>query len=408
MVVDENSLLSVEGSLPRDIAVLLPKAYDVGREYLDMDRYDVLVVGGGVAGSIAARLSAQHGLKTLLIEKAKTPRNKPCSGIQFTYFERLVGEKIPEDKLCKNQLFKVEMIMPSGKTLQGRMKMLNFWRSTLDSWLNSLAVNAGATFCDETRLVDFQMDQDVIRAQIRTKDDEYEVGTRYLIGADGLRSGLRRKLRPQDFEAKKAGAAINLYFAGDTNLDPNTLYQFYDREFSPLMFSWVYLKDDQWVVGTGADREPVRYVERFFDYVKERYGLRGEVFRREGFSSSIQSGIFLGEGNILMTGDAAGLMDLYRGMAMDNAAISGRLAVKAIIESEKAGGSPIQSYQRLMKRIAQTTARNEAKQAARYAADKALQKSLSPFSLMKTGLMMLVVAQFDKILPPERIITLPL
>ena len=51
-----------------------------------MNEYDVLVVEGGVAGSIAAKFAAKHGLKTLLIEKAKTPRNKPCSGIQFSYF----------------------------------------------------------------------------------------------------------------------------------------------------------------------------------------------------------------------------------------------------------------------------------------------------------------------------------
>ena len=60
-----------------------------------MEKYDVLVVGGGIAGSVAARFSAKHSLKTLLIEKFKTPRNKPCSGIwgapvfSTTYNERL-------------------------------------------------------------------------------------------------------------------------------------------------------------------------------------------------------------------------------------------------------------------------------------------------------------------------------
>lgn len=48
-----------------------------------MEEYDVVVVGGGVAGSVAARFAAKSGFKTLLIEKFKTPRNKPCSGIQF-------------------------------------------------------------------------------------------------------------------------------------------------------------------------------------------------------------------------------------------------------------------------------------------------------------------------------------
>ncbi len=120
-----------------------------------MEEYDVCVVGGGVAGSVAARFSAKQGFKTLLIEKYKTPRNKPCSGIQFSYFEKLVGKKIPKEKLCKNELYKVDMITPSGKTLGGKMKMLNFWRSTFDSWLNQLAIEQGAEFQDNTALVEF-------------------------------------------------------------------------------------------------------------------------------------------------------------------------------------------------------------------------------------------------------------
>ena len=82
-----------------------------------LEEYDVTVVGGGVAGSVAARFSAQQGFNTLLIEKYKTPRNKPCSGIQFSYFEKLIGKKIPKEKLCKNELYKVDIITPTGKTL---------------------------------------------------------------------------------------------------------------------------------------------------------------------------------------------------------------------------------------------------------------------------------------------------
>ena len=83
-----------------------------------LEEYDVTIVGGGVAGSVAARFSAQEGFKTLLIEKHKTPRNKPCSGIQFSYFEKLIGEKIPKEKLCKNELGKVDIIAPQGKPHQ--------------------------------------------------------------------------------------------------------------------------------------------------------------------------------------------------------------------------------------------------------------------------------------------------
>ena len=204
-----------------------------------MEQYDVVVVGGGIAGSVAARFSAEHGFKTLLVERCKTPRNKPCSGIQFAYLEKLVGVRIPPDKLCQNELHKVELVTPSGKTLRGQMKMLNFWRETLDSWLNHLAAGAGADFRDETRLLDFQQDEQGFTLKIQTHHQPWEVHTRYLIAADGLYSRMRKKLRPEDFGRKASGASINYYFVGDGALDPNTLYMFYNREFAPLMFAWV-------------------------------------------------------------------------------------------------------------------------------------------------------------------------
>ena len=182
-----------------------------------MEEYDVVVVGGGVAGSVAARSAAKRGFKTLLVEKFKA---------------------------------------------------------------------------------------------------------RYLIGADGMLSRVRRKLRPQDFDGKASGATVNYYFVGDAKLDPNTLYMFYNREFCPLMFAWVYLKDEKWVIGTGANEKPLEYADRFFNYVKEKYGLRGEIVKKEGFSSTLKSTVYLGEGRILMVGDAAGLVDLYRGVGMDNAALA--------------------------------------------------------------------------------------
>jgi geranylgeranyl reductase family protein len=374
-----------------------------------VEEYDVVVVGGGVAGSVAARFAAKRGFKTLLLEKFKTPRSKPCSGIQFQYFEKLIGEKIPREKLCRNELYKVEMITPKGKVLKGKMKMLNFWRSTFDSWLNSLAADAGADFHDNTSLIDFVEDksEDKIIVKVSAEGKQEEVKARYLIGADGMLSRVRRKLRPQDFDKKASGATVNYYFVGDAKLDPNTLYMFYKREFCPLMFAWVYLKDDKWVIGTGANENPLEYAERFFNYAKEKYGLRGEIVKKEGFSSTLKSTVYLGEGRMLLVGDAAGLVDLYRGVGIDNAALSGRLAVKAITKAEEEGLEAAKAYENLMKKVVKKIEANAKRQMKRLSSDNELEKSLSPLSMLKGGIHMLIANEINKILPPEKLIFIP-
>ncbi|HMA83025.1 MAG TPA: FAD-dependent oxidoreductase [Candidatus Thermoplasmatota archaeon] len=42
--------------------------------------YDVVIVGGGPAGSTAAKFLAKQKRKVLLIDKSRFPREKPCGG----------------------------------------------------------------------------------------------------------------------------------------------------------------------------------------------------------------------------------------------------------------------------------------------------------------------------------------
>ena len=195
-----------------------------------MDEYDLIVVGGGIAGSVAAKYASMGGLRTLLIEKYKTPRGKPCSGIQFPYFERILGEKIPQSRLCKVELNKVKMILPDGKSYGSSFKMLNLMRKPFDDWLNQVAQQNGATFLDECDLRDFEQEDDHVILHTVHKGESRQFKSRYVFDASGLRPKLRSKLRPEDFRQRSMGATLNYYIDGDGDLDPNTLYQFWNLD----------------------------------------------------------------------------------------------------------------------------------------------------------------------------------
>jgi flavin-dependent dehydrogenase len=335
-----------------------------------MKEYDVVIVGGAVAGPVAAKFCAMQNLSTLLIEKAKVPREKPCSGIQFPYFEKILGETIPPDRLCHNTLSKVEMHLPNGRVLSAGFPMLNFMRNTFDEWLCLLAQSYGAKFRDGCGFRDFEETEDGIIVHIETDEGAERVKAIYVIDATGMRPAIRRKLKGESgFQKKSSGATLNYYFTADGDLESDKLYQFWNIEYNNVMFAWVYNKtlddgNDYWVVGTGYDKDIQQRADRFFDHIKGLYHLKNiQIVKKEGYSSTMSLAdderIWLGERKFLMVGDAAGLIDPTRGVGMDAAALSGRLAAKAIGLS-RSGGKPVSVvYAELMKNLVNQIRRNQ-------------------------------------------------
>lgn len=373
-----------------------------------LQRYDVVIVGGGIAGSVAARISSENGLNTLLLEREATPRNKVCSGVQLSYMEKLLGAKIPVELLCSNTLNRVELTTPVNTVWKVGLKMINFWRADFDDWLNKMAVENGAEFRDETNVTGFQESKDGILVQ--TVDGEIE--TRYLVGADGLSpsSITRKTLTPFDFSDKTTATAINYYFEGETDVDPGTLYIFFNKEFSDLMFSWLYYKDEQLVIGTSSSSDIREHADRFYNYVKDRFNLKGKITRSEGYITTYDgftAGTFLGKGNILLVGDAAGFLDLYRGVGMDSAAISGRMASRAIIKADEKGTPVLQCYKELSQKLVNKVMENKVKRDERYRSDKTLIESFSFRNIVSTRLYMAYAQVLNPFLEPEKLILLP-
>jgi len=382
-----------------------------------MKEYDVFIAGGAVAGPVAAKFCAKRGFKTLLVEKAKVPREKPCSGIQFPYFEKIIGDKIPRERLCNNELTKVEMYFPNGKVVSSKFRMLNFMRDTFDEWLCRLAEDYGAEFRDGCRFRDFEETENGIIVFLEADQGIEQIKADYIIDATGMRPVIRRKLRKESgFQEGNTGAALNYYFTADGELEHDKLYQFWNIEFNNMMFAWVYNKTlddgkDYWVIGTGYDKDIYMHLDRFFDHVKEAFQLKNvNIVKKERYSSSLsfddEDRIWLGERNFLMTGDAAGLIDLTRGVGMDSAALSGRLAAKAIDLARKNREPVIEVYTGLMKKLVNQTKRNQQRGVTTFKTNEMLQEHLDK-SMMKMGINMLLQSFLNKYRSGERQVLLP-
>ncbi len=368
-------------------------------------RYDAVIIGAGISGSVAAKILAEKDCEVLLIDRATPPRDKACSGVQLRYMEKLIGEKIPRNVLCGNTLNRVCLTTPSGRRIEGSMGLLNYWRRDFDHWLNRLAIDAGA----ETRWGAEVTDLDFKNGSFTVTTDSELIDSDYIIGADGLSPGsfTRRRLMPDNFSDKVTGASLNLYYTGSSSVRPDTLHLYYRRGLSDLMYSWLYFKDDLLVIGTSSTERLSHYSEAFLETVKERFDLNGTEARREGFSTHCQGGVFLGRGRVLLAGDAAGLLDLYRGVGMDAAALSGRLAALSIVDALEGKGNALERYKHRARRLVSMIEENAKKQEARYGSDEALEDSLSMGNITKGRVSMLWAQIWNRFRKPEEMRLLP-
>ena len=171
-------------------------------------------------------------------------------------------------------------------------------------------------------------------------------------------------------------------------------------------------RSDLWVVGTGYTEGIVDRCNQFYKHVQEKFGLVGEIVKKEGYSTDLnvhnEDHVYLGEGNLLNVGDAAGLVDLFRGVGMDSAALSGRRAVKAILENEKhpRPDGAVGYYSLSMAKLVAKINKNMDKQIFTLKDNKELMKFMKK-NMMPMGMGMIFGSLANKFLSWDKVVLLP-
>src|SRR6266699_883532 len=162
-----------------------------------MEVVDVAIVGAGPAGSTCAAFCAAAGLRTLVLEREKFPREKVCGDCinpaSWPVLERLELEE--EIRNCPHaSLDAVEFIAIGGQKLRidlprGDNSEIAIKRSLFDNLLLNRARALGAEIREETTLI--ALDRTV--AQNWKIDIVREtLAARVVVGADGRNSTVAR------------------------------------------------------------------------------------------------------------------------------------------------------------------------------------------------------------------------
>lgn len=296
--------------------------------------YDAVVIGGGPSGATAATDLAARGHKVLLLDRAG--RIKPCGG---AVPPRLIKDFEIPDKLLVAKVQAARMVSPSHRTVDmpvgdGFVGMVD--RDVFDEWLRARAAEAGAerrkgTFvalerdADGTALVCYRRDRDGPVEKIRA---------RAVIGADGARSGVAKAAIPGGDRMKCVFAYHEVIEAPAEDSEAYAARRadvIYEGALSPDFYSWVFPHGAHASVGVGSADKGFALREAVAT-LRARTGLdRCRTIRHEGAPIPLKPLKRWDNGrDVLVVGDAAGVVAPASGEGIYYAMACGRLGAEAV------------------------------------------------------------------------------
>ncbi len=302
--------------------------------------YDVVVVGAGPVGCVAARFASRGGSKVIILERGSVIGHPvQCGeGLAPDFFEEI--EIIESPDWISNKVKGAKLISPSGHvwTIEGQYVSdevgLVVRRDVFDRMLARMAVDAGAEILLNVCVTG------VRRAESGTLEVVCDNGTikrklnaRVVIAADGFESRVARWMGLPSGLKKTDICSCFEYTLANTEIDDNYCEFYCGSDQAPGGYAWIFPKGKGVSnVGLGLllDRienpgDPKRYLDRFI--------ANHPKLRRTAHLKAIAGGVSVSlpmdctvEDGIIVVGDAARMVDPLTGGGVANGCIAARYA----------------------------------------------------------------------------------
>src|SRR5256714_5290716 len=293
-----------------------------------MEIVDVAIVGGGPAGSTCAAFCAAAGLRTVVLEREKFPREKVC-GDCINPACWPVLERLEVARTIRNSshglLNAVEFISIGGRKLRvdlprGEQIEIAVKRSLLDHVLLDRARALGAEVREEATVIALDWN-----AATRWKIDILReiLAARVVVGADGRNSSVAR-LRNLLPRPERERVALQAHIPLPRDFGNRIVLQFLPEGYSgqaPVNESELNLC----LVGTPPTISSLR------NWAEREFKLAAEQAWRT-ITPLTRAPVPVAHENLFFIGDAARVVEPFTGEGIYYALRSGELAANAIVK----------------------------------------------------------------------------
>lgn len=296
------------------------------------NEYDIIVVGAGPAGSMAARFAAEQGVSVLMLEKDRDVGYPVRCGEAIS--KAGVEEFIPsDDKWIAAKISKFSFNAPDGSEVIIEFGDAGYVleRRIFDYELARTAAEAGAEIVTRAYVNGLLFDDGKVSGvKYELNGEQKEVKAKIVIAADGVESrvgrwaGLETHIDFRDMESAVQITAANI------PVDQSTLYFYFGKDVAPNGYFWIFPKGNNKAnIGLGVSGliGKKKSAQSFLDDFMNKHYPNAPVLTKiaGGVPCSITLDKISGPG-IMLVGDAARQVNPLSGGGIASGMIGGKIA----------------------------------------------------------------------------------
>lgn len=305
-----------------------------------MSDFDVIVVGGGPAGSIAAYESAKAGLKTIILEKDRDI-GTPVRCAEAVGEDGLENFLKPDPQWIAATITRARLVSPDNTPVEVALPIANgliLHRNLFDFALAQRAAMAGADIQTKAYVDGLKMSSGkVTGVEYQHFGERKSLTAKIVIGADGVESrvgrmaGLRTALKLND-----TGSGYQIT-AANVDVDQDLIDFYFGQKWAPSGYLWIFPKGDGMAnIGLGVVGKATR--EDTAKALLDRF--MAARFPKASILTAVAGGIPLAHtlkkisaDGLMLIGDAAHMANPVSGGGIISGMVSGRIAGRVAAEA---------------------------------------------------------------------------